>query len=75
LEGIAESEYPVSFEQIEKRFKFFSSPDNTLLSWEHIPDAWDGSTNYAVGSGSIQLPEAGHCLLTYNKKIGAEKPQ
>lgn len=74
LEQIPESEIPATRAQIDQLFNDVTSPDNNLLFWNHIPDAWDGSTNFALSNGSIGMTEVGSYILTYDKSIGINGP-
>ena len=70
LEPLPEATYPATNEQVEELFNYITSPENTVLFWNHIPDAWDGSLNNASGNGFIDATDVGPLSWTYVKNIG-----
>lgn len=71
LEPIQETKVPATSSQVNELFNYITSPENTGLFWSHISDAWDGSTNFALANGSIEMTNIGPIVLTYNKQIGS----
>jgi hypothetical protein len=70
LEQLPEAIYPATNEQVEALFNFITSPENTVLFWHHIPDAWDGSINNAHSTRLISQSFAKSTLWVYNREIG-----
>lgn len=71
LAQIPESETPATKPQIDELFDYITSPENNGLFWNYIPDAWDGSTNFALSSGTIGMTDIGPFVLTYDKVLGS----
>ena len=70
LEPIPEATTPSSKKQVEELFDYITSPENTILFWNHIPDAWDGSLNNALSNGFIDDTNYGPLAWAYNREIG-----
>jgi hypothetical protein len=70
LEPLSEAISPATNEQVEELFNFITSPENTVLFWYHIPDAWDGSLNGASLHEIIGETNFGSLVWTYNTDVG-----
>jgi hypothetical protein len=70
FEPLPEAISPATNDQVEELFNYVTSPENTLLFWNHIPDAWDGSLNNASSNGFICDTNAGELVWTYDRTIG-----
>jgi hypothetical protein len=55
---------------VDEPFECITFPEKTILFWNHIPDAWDGSLNNASSNGFIGDTNAGEPVWTYNRTIG-----
>ena len=71
LEPLSEASSPATKEQVQELFNYITSPENTVLFWQHIPDAWDGSINSASSNGFINDTKAGPLVWVYNRQLGA----
>jgi hypothetical protein len=72
LEPIPEDSTPATKEQVDELFDYITSFENTILFWNHIPDAWDGSLNNASSNGFIDDTNVGPLVWIYNGSIGSE---
>jgi hypothetical protein len=70
LEPIPESSTPATIDQVSEYFAYITSFENTILFWNHIPDAWDGSLNNAASNGFIDETNVGPLFWSYNGEIG-----
>jgi hypothetical protein len=70
LETVPEATTPATKAQVDELFNYITSPENTVLFWNHIPDAWDGSLNNASSNGFIHDTNIGELIWTYNGEIG-----
>ena len=70
LERLAEANSPATNEQVDELFNYITSPENTVLFWHHIPDAWDGSLNNASSNRFIDQAKNGPLVWTYDRNIG-----
>jgi hypothetical protein len=70
LEPVPEATFPATKAQVDELFSYITSPENTFLFWNHIPDAWDGSLNNASSNGFIHGTNIGELIWTYNGEIG-----
>lgn len=70
LEPIPEATSQATKEQVDELFDYITSPENTILFWNHIPDAWDGSLNNASSNAYIDNTNLGPLVWTYNREIG-----
>jgi hypothetical protein len=70
LEPIPQAPSPATRGQVEDLFDHITSPENTVLFWNHIPDAWDGSLNNASINGFISDTHVGPLVWAYNLEIG-----
>jgi hypothetical protein len=71
LEPLPEAISPATKEQVEEFFNYITSPENTVLFWNHIPDAWDGSLNNDACNRPIHDTNSGSFTWVYNSSIGA----
>lgn len=58
-------------EQVDELFEYITFPENTILFWHHIPDAWDGSLNNASSNGFIDGTNVGRLIWLYDRSIGS----
>lgn len=70
LEAIPEVTSPATMEQVDELFDYITSPENTILFWNHIPDAWDGSLNNASSNGFINDSNIGSIFWNYDQESG-----
>jgi hypothetical protein len=70
LEPLPEAIAPATNEQVEELFNYITSPENTVLFWHHISDAWDGSLNSAESHLGETYKKGPSVSLVYNKSIG-----
>jgi hypothetical protein len=71
LEPLPEATSPATKEQVDELFNYITSPENTVLFWHHIPDAWDGSLNNASSNGFIDGTNVGRLIWLYDRSIGS----
>lgn len=70
LEPIPDATKSATKDQVEELFAFITAPENIILFWNHIPDAWDGSLNSASRTGFIDDTSVGPLVWTYNGYLG-----
>jgi hypothetical protein len=67
LEPLPEATSPATKEQVDELFNYITSPENTVLFWHHIPDAWDGSLNNALGNAFIHDTNSSSLVWIYSR--------
>ncbi len=68
FETIPAASTPATKEQVNEFFDYITSFENTILFWNHIPDAWDCAINYAAGQGFFKASRLGQLAWAYNQE-------